>query len=252
MNIRGLKYLDANSYEKIVVRCKDAHYFVNVLSKSHVNPNHEKHFLKRIKGLNENECLDALLTYFLDYGLINEISEVHYEPYYDDQFFKVSSRERKLLIQSDNINTIDDINAVNKKYNLNLLKTLYKDKYDYIYLEPSHKENSFKEYCCDGKKILTIRFINSLKNKNYYESILTEYIKSLLITSENYATQVRLPSYTIMIDGITIVFKKLPSNLDTLRAIIYDYNFEHSRAISSQVTFDDLEDIKSKSKHKIR
>ena len=55
-----------------------------------------------------------------------------------------------------------------------------------------------------------------------------------------------------MIDGITIVFKKLPSNLDALRAIIYDYNFEHSRAISSQVTFDDLEDIKSKSKHKIR
>ena len=32
MNIRGLKYLDANSYEKIVVRYKDAHYFVNVLS----------------------------------------------------------------------------------------------------------------------------------------------------------------------------------------------------------------------------
>lgn len=98
MKINGLKHLNDNFYDSIMIRNKKDGLQVDVKNDTK-NWNIKKFvfFFDRIKNLNDKEKVDEIIRYYLRYSSINSISNEYLSHYYG--LFSVIEGTRNLFLQ---------------------------------------------------------------------------------------------------------------------------------------------------------
>lgn len=125
VKINGLKYLDSNNYDSIMIRgnenyqidVKSQNLEFNQLLVSHKfqgQPVSTK-FSTEIKNQTDEEKIREIVKKYLEYSVISEIANVYHISHYDGWFNKISGT-RNLYLQISNPNFKDIYQMILRKY----------------------------------------------------------------------------------------------------------------------------------------
>lgn len=125
VTLKGKRNLDANDYERMVIRKKDKDYQVVIKSKT-AYPKLENGYKisEELKDKTDNEKLQILVEYFLRYSKISHIEDGEIFPYYDGRFSTIrGTRQLDLQIGKENKGIIPKL--VLEKYKNDRLQFIY-------------------------------------------------------------------------------------------------------------------------------
>lgn len=179
MKIEGIRKLDSNYYEDIIIR--DG--LVNIKGKkySFIDYNN-KSLSDNIKGLDDNGKTLEIVKYYLRNNTISSISEREYLSHYDKTFVGVSSLgKRSMYLQIPKNNEISNI--ITDKYMLDRYKTVYGREYERYEFDTKYKRSEYKV----EDKVIKISLAHNDKGIPSFERIFfEELLLSLFKDSEVY------------------------------------------------------------------
>lgn len=259
MKINGLKHLNSNFYDSIMIRNKGKELQVDVKSSNKLDTLKSTFsFFDGIKDLNDKEKVNEIIRYYLRYSSINSISNEYLSHY--DGLFSVIEGTRNMFLQINKGQADDTIfNEIIKKYEQDRVKYLnergisnvaittsigtgsnygyYKNecnKDEYIYL---HLRGTANNDLVDFEKKFLFDFINEKINNldekievftQDYTDMYWHYYKRGF---EDYA------GYYIKCSKFTIRLDRILYNM--IMPFVYNHNLKLRENKKLQLTFDD-------------
>ena len=253
MKFSGAKYLDANDYNRLVIKnlYEELRVIVNgnVISKDETLKSNFP-FTKDLKKMNEDEVITQLVDYFLRYNQINGVEECVYLKCHTGHFTGITSDKSNLFLQ---VPLNDNTRKIPKK----ILDKFYLDRYlscicnDDIknYEIYTSSKSVYKEEETQDKKTMKIylkriplssslmkaelEFLSEfLKEKlgSFEEEIYLEKAGAYFTTFEQF-----LNTYHYLKIGDTYIWIKDKSLLPIVDEIIMEHNNEIRNAKSMQL-----------------
>lgn len=251
MKLIGAKYLDANDYEKLVIRNYNEDLKVNVEGKVRCKTlKADFPFTKDLRTKDEDDTVVELVDYFLRYNLINKVEECVCFPRIAGYFIGVLSDKRNMFLQIS-------LNDITKQIPKKILDKFHLDRYIFCISNDEIKNyeiytsnvSSYKEEETEDKRTMKIY----LKRKNcvtltgaeteFFEQFLREKLKAyeeeVHLEKEDDFYTYKLVSpldkrYYLKFGDICITMK---GNilLPTLDKVIMEHNDEINNAKSMQL-----------------
>lgn len=178
MKIEGIRQLDQNFYDTIVVRNGEIKVNGKVLDTVTLG----KSFNESLRGKSDEEIKNAVIEYFLEYNCINFVSSDFSR--INGSIFYVGSQSGKLLIINDETTLVEKTKVVNK---------YVRDRYYFLYNHPSDIYGLNVNYGDTSSYSLTrsgsVKFNLSFKNgklpeceSTFVETFLNEIFGDEVIT----------------------------------------------------------------------
>ena len=166
MKINGLKYLNSNFYDSIMMRDRGLELKVDVKSNEDITTvKKSPSFYDSIKDLDDKKKVTEIVRYFLRNNSVNSLSDKFYLERYKGHFLRVGgTRDLFLQLSSDNVEK-GLINEIINKYVVDRYKFLI-DNQDVKNIEIYYGENSpsYKRYVDDfnynSENIISIRLMS--------------------------------------------------------------------------------------------
>ena len=192
MKIDGVKYLDANNFDRIIIRDKKG-LNVKVNSKlDYVTEKSSNPFSKELKESNDINSILKIVNYFLRNNVINKLEDEVYIPYYIDSFSCIGSNDKRLYLQilSNYTTRLMTKNIINK-YHYDRNKVVYNlDDIDFYNICISYCGTSYDVQRLKENKVLNIHLKKKM-NKNELEDVekkfIIDFIKYKLDVYEEFA-----------------------------------------------------------------
>lgn len=266
MKIKGLKHLNSNWYDSIMIRNKTKEDIqIDVKSKNAPDTiKIDQSFYSKIKQLNDKEKINEIIRYFLNNNKIKCIDNNKYLENYKNNFVTISgSRDLFLKIEKGTFDTKINSEIINK-YILDRNEFLI-NNIDIKNIEIFFGDNKSSydiytdEYYYKNEPVLSLRlFNNDRKLYKFEEDFLINFIKNKISSvaeeiqfkySNGLPQKIYFYGFNAMkfgdYRGNYIISSKFIINLDTVLfnkiiPLINEHNNELKNVKRLQITFDDL------------
>lgn len=251
MKLTGAKYLDANDYNRLVIKNLYEDLKVNVSGTIESETlKSDFPFSKDLRNMSEDEAITQLVDYFLRYNHINGVEECAYLPRHTGHFTGISSDKSNMFLQ---VPLNDNTRKIPKK----ILDKFYLDRYlscmcnddikNYEFYTAS--KSAYKEEETQDKKTMKI-YLNRIPLSSSLMKVeakfLREFLKEKLDSFEEeiyleetgaYFTVFEqfLNTYHYLKIGDTYIWIKDKSLLPIIEDIIMEHNNEIRNAKSMQL-----------------
>lgn len=165
MKIKGLKYLNANNYNKIIIHDLNVTVYGNDINYPTIKS--EETISDELKKLADEEKIQIIIDYYLSYNKLYSIEE-------KDYLLVKSSSGKELKIYNCDENTK---NIILDKYLRDRIEFLYNFEITNYNIELSNKETKYK-YMGNNRVNLTL-MSNGLNLVNYEEKFIKNLIEDL-------------------------------------------------------------------------
>lgn len=179
MKINGVKYLDANNFDKLIIREKKDDINIKATSNCAYETDKLKYPIsKELRTMNSDDAKFEVIDYFLRNNIITCLKDEVYLSYYEGRFSKIGTPGRELYLQAIMTpNSKKMVKNIFEKFYFDRTKEIYGiddiDTYE-IYLS---NENSYRVYELNGTKIFELK-LNYKKGISKTDmNFLTEFIK---------------------------------------------------------------------------
>ncbi|MBQ3021144.1 MAG: hypothetical protein IJD92_02830 [Bacilli bacterium] len=184
MKINGLKHLNNNWYDSIMIRNTDSNETkINIKNKDNINSIYNSSFSDSIKYLSEKDKINEIIRYYLRNNKIYSINDKTKLEYYDGYFIAIEGTRNLYLQLKDNSIDKEVLEEIKEKY--------ISDRYEYLYnldiknIDFSYfiDESSYyvSKYRNEVEDVLNIQ-LKSNDNKvlsKFEKDFLLDYIKYL-------------------------------------------------------------------------
>ena len=127
VNIKGIKRLNQNDYEKIIIIEQKNGYLVNLIYSKKEETTTNTKINNPLKGKSDIEQIKIIINNYLDNTKINKLSEYQLIPYYTSSF-NIINGDKDLYFSLHNEEFNDIKNKVKNKYYSDRLKTVEENK----------------------------------------------------------------------------------------------------------------------------
>ena len=176
VEIKGIDFLDRNNYDKMIIAVKRNNYIVEVIGieKEYKTIDRDNRWSNILDSKSDEEKIEELINYYLDYSNINEINQYEFIPCYDGLFYGIKGT-RQLYMNLNNVKFKDIYSRIQTKYINNRMVFLEKNKDIKNYSIGISRGTSYKKeqynYLPDS---ITIKLQGCINQRNGIKDIVQE------------------------------------------------------------------------------
>lgn len=185
MKINGVKYLDANNFDKLIIREKKDDINIKATSNCSYETDKSKYPIsKELRTMNIDDAKFEVIDYFLRNNAINCLKDNVFLSYYEGRFSKIGTPGRELYLQAIMTpNSRKMLNNIFQKFYYDRDKEIYASDNIDVYEVYISNESSYRTYELNGIKIFEIKLnykdgIYKISKKDM--EFLTEFVKHKL------------------------------------------------------------------------
>lgn len=202
MKLKGIKYLDANDYDRIIMRNIYDDLTITITGDVNYETIKDKHpFSKSIDRTNEDNAILEIVSYFLRNNEINKINEFEFLPRYYDKFIGIYTPYKDMHLQ---LKLTEKTKHIPKM----ILDKYYIDRYNKVYNEEnvtcyeisvSLQDSNYAIYYLNEDKKMRIVLKGNKNTKRLDKNdwiFIEDFIRYKLSLCENEATFKKIKYYS--------------------------------------------------------